>query len=586
MIKKITKPVNVLYQKWHSENSLSKGVIIITLLLVIFSYLPSLVNDYVPQDQWRAFRYSTFEQPYLSRTKACMNMVVGFYIQTGRPLVWIGECIDHTFVGKISDFAFIRPFVLAIVLLTVLYMGAFIAPYVGGWSVGVITSALFVLAPGYSFIYMQGATGAPLLICLILSIASFSKLKPCVQEEKLLTAKNLLRLLVPFILFFLACTTYSIWAFIVVSLALLYFGFDKKYPLEDKFKHLILILSFYCFTTLAYYAFIKASIYLYPILTKKPLLNLGSYMFSMELSPSILFPKFIYAIKFFNEMYPFSFKLLSGSATIIVLLFALYTGLQKRTKGVFQVIIWTAITLVTSVVVLLGSVSPWFFSRFNDLALHHLIPWQIFLYVSLAALLFTLVNYFFSKSKILVTSLLLIVFLLGPAAIFQNRLTFSEAIISGFELGFLRSKLKNYINKQEYINHVLLIIQANHLRPQFIEKMLKNSVCGGGQNAVLVSATNPVSMPWVINALLRERDTFQASKEVHVSDYLHNPDEAEGKLINGNIPVLQTDGKSSFESPEKPYIINFTELTSDPLKTKIIRKGDKYIVYFYKSHSN
>jgi hypothetical protein len=46
----------------RAEDRLSRGVILVSLLLVVFAYLPTLQFDYVTQDQWRAFRYSTEPQ--------------------------------------------------------------------------------------------------------------------------------------------------------------------------------------------------------------------------------------------------------------------------------------------------------------------------------------------------------------------------------------------------------------------------------------------------------------------------------------------------------------------------------------------
>lgn len=58
---------------WNTETVLSKGLILTTLLLLVMAYLPTLQFDYVTQDQWRAFRYSTLEQTPYERAKACVE---------------------------------------------------------------------------------------------------------------------------------------------------------------------------------------------------------------------------------------------------------------------------------------------------------------------------------------------------------------------------------------------------------------------------------------------------------------------------------------------------------------------------------
>src|ERR1700730_75186 len=125
---------------WRAEDSLSKIVILTSLLLVILAYLPTLQFDYVTQDQWRAFRYSTEPRSALDRGQACMKMIPGFYVLTGRPFVWMTECIEHAAVARITDFAQLRPIVLAIVLATVMYLGFVLAPILGGLAFGILAA--------------------------------------------------------------------------------------------------------------------------------------------------------------------------------------------------------------------------------------------------------------------------------------------------------------------------------------------------------------------------------------------------------------------------------------------------------------
>lgn len=120
---------------WNTETVLSKGLILTTLLLLVMAYLPTLQFDYVTQDQWRAFRYSTLEQTPYERAKAC---------------------VEHKAVAKISDFIYLRPIVLSTVLISAVYLGAELAPIVGGLAMGVLAASAFLMAPGYSFIYLQG----------------------------------------------------------------------------------------------------------------------------------------------------------------------------------------------------------------------------------------------------------------------------------------------------------------------------------------------------------------------------------------------------------------------------------------------
>src|SRR5205814_8092186 len=84
------------------------------LALLVVAYLPTVIYDYVPPDQWRAFRYSVLETSASARCRATTRMLPPLYIRTGRPLVWIGEAIEHTVVNKISDFTLLRPICLLV----------------------------------------------------------------------------------------------------------------------------------------------------------------------------------------------------------------------------------------------------------------------------------------------------------------------------------------------------------------------------------------------------------------------------------------------------------------------------------------
>ena len=217
--------MNEIRKKWASESVLSKKLIMFSFVIVIFAYLPTLQFDYVTQDQWRAFRYSPSASTPLYRAKSCINMLPNFYIRSGRPLVWIPECIEHTAVSKISDFFYLRPFVLLIVLITVGYLGWVLASLLNNWWLGTAAAAAFVVAPGYSFMYLQGMTAGAVLLCIILSASSFLSLRKGLNSaEKFTFKRNFFEdLSISFSLFLLSCMIYPEWAFIVVSLSFLTF---------------------------------------------------------------------------------------------------------------------------------------------------------------------------------------------------------------------------------------------------------------------------------------------------------------------------------------------------------------------------
>ena len=151
-------------------------VLLVVAVLAIFclGYSPTLVTDYVTEDEWRAFRYSFSPNSAGFRWNACYDMVVPFYIYTGRPLSWLGECTEHAWVAHIHDYLFLRPFALLLMLATVLALGQALARVMRSFALGVIVGAVMLYSPGYAFIYFQSVVGAPLLMSVLLAILSLS----------------------------------------------------------------------------------------------------------------------------------------------------------------------------------------------------------------------------------------------------------------------------------------------------------------------------------------------------------------------------------------------------------------------------
>ena len=85
------------------QKNLNLFMVPLILVLVAIGYFPSLTEDFVPQDQWRAFTYG-LDIDGVSKWAACVNNRFDFFILTGRPLVWIPECIEHGLINHVGDF--------------------------------------------------------------------------------------------------------------------------------------------------------------------------------------------------------------------------------------------------------------------------------------------------------------------------------------------------------------------------------------------------------------------------------------------------------------------------------------------------
>jgi len=554
--------MNEARKKWASESALSKILITFSFAIVIFAYLPTLQFDYVTQDQWRAFRYSTPANTPFYRAKACIIMLSNFYPKTGRPLVWIPECLEHTTVSKISDFFYLRPFVLLIVLTTVGCLGWLLTPFFNKWWLGTATAATFVMAPGYSFMYLQGMTAGAVLFCIVLSIFSFSSLRKWLNSlESLSLNKNFFKgLYIPFIFFMLGLMIYPVWAFIVVSLSFLTFCLDHGKSLKKRIWDLGISLSFYAFASIIYYAIVR-------ILWTKSDDNLKDYTVSMQLNPHTLFDRACQALKYFFSMSPLNFPVVNGITIGIFFIFLTIIAWQlseEKNNRIVFFLTYSVVMYFLGLIFIPASISPWLFSQFPNIATRHLIPWYLFLCVASIWIIFFILTHLFSprvRNRVLTSALISILVFIGVR---QNSLSFLETVTSGIEIDYLRVNVDSWLKKNKR-NHLLLIILPSESRLPYIERLSKKMQFG--ENAVLSSSQNPVSIPWMLNAILREKTNIFLSHEILV-DCGFDIKCANTNVHNGNYALTYTyGGKVLTDSP--PFIINMSLLTNNPARFHI-----------------
>lgn len=560
------RPLVDATKQWSAQDVLSKCLIAISLLLVLFAYLPTLQFDYVTQDQWRAFRYSTEEQTPYDRAKACIKMIPQLYALTGRPLVWITECVEHATVAKISDFIYLRPIVLFIALITAVYLGVVLAPIVGGLAMGVMTASTFLMAPGYSFMYLQSMPAAMVLISIILATASFSLLKKRLDQEVTKGFKKI-KLWTPFFLFLSSCLIYPSWAFLVIPLTWIAFGFDQNNSWLRRIKRFCSALLFYFFAAVFYYIIVKIIIFIVLKLTGHTP-HLGSYEFAMQLSPNIILERTSEAAKYLYEMPPLNFDAPHGLLMVVLGFFSVkisWDAYKSKSVHLLAAIAFSVLIFVIGWIILLASISPWLFSRMESLGTRHLIPWYLFFCAASAGLIFTVVKTLPQKLRRLAPIFTLFVCVI-PAAAIQNKLTFLETAVSGIEIENMRLRLGEWLDKKGYLNNrYILVVSPVKERPAFVEELFGEAK-NAGENAVLSSSKNPVSIPWMVNALLRERTARSAGKSIEIVDCGFDQVCASGILADSTKVALGiTYGDVPIQSTEKPFIINNSTLTSKPI---------------------
>ena len=555
----------VIIQHWRAQDGLSRWVVALSLLLIVFAFVPTLRSDFVAPDQWRAFRYSILPQTAYERAKACANTIPPYYSRTGRPLVWLSECAEHAAVARISDFVYLRPLVLAIVLFTALYLGTVLAPLAGGFPMGVIAASAFVMAPGYSFMYLQGMTGAMVLIAILLAAASFALLRHRLTRTAEVRIPDPAGLLAPFGLFFVACLIYPAWAFLVVGLTLIALAVDIRASRTAMLKRFCACLLFYCVAAVFYYAFERVIEAIQQAMTGFELEEPG-YSMTMQLSPGILIERTLEAARRFYEMPPLNFAAPRGCLLAALGLFSGYIGWQDwRTRNRSLSAGVAAAAFFLGCIALLGSVSPWLFSRMDQLATRHLAPWYLFFCVCAVGLIQITAKALPARLQKLSIALALIVFL-APVAVMQYRLSSLETAVSGLEIESLRTNLAQWLDRRGYENQRYLLA----VRPPVLRPAIAQSVgAEAGDNAILSSAANWVQISWMVNALLRERSDHPMGRSVNLLDCVLDQGCVEQTLREPHAVALAVAYGAVIRTSEPPYLINFSLLTAQPAVPRI-----------------
>jgi hypothetical protein len=164
-----------------------------------------------------------------------------------------------------------------------------------------------------------------------------------------------------------------------------------------------------------------------------------------------------------------------------------------------------------------------------------------------------------------------LVFLL-PIAVRQNQLSTLETRVSGLEIQTMREALGHWLDAKGYENQrYLLVVRPAVLRPAFAERILGDGT-SAGENAQLSSAQNPVVVPWIIVALLRERDDHPLGRSVGLQICVFDQDCVSQTLHDAHSVVIGLeDSVHVIRSSAVPYVINLSAITSKPIVPEIER---------------
>jgi hypothetical protein len=221
-------------------------------------------------------------------------------------------------------------------------------------------------------------------------------------------------------------------------------------------------------------------------------------------------------------------------------------------------------------VTLLAAISPWLFSHMDSLTTRHLIPWYVFFCA-------TAVGVICSGAKKLATlyqhlpAMLAVFLVLIPAAAMQNKLSSLEVVASGLEMQYMRARVGAWLDEKGYYgDRYVHVFTPSIARPEYVESVL--GAAYAGENATLSSSGNPVTIPWMVTALLRERADSPIGKSIGMVDCGNDQNCANSVLAETNNVVLAyTDGNVPIKSTDNPFLINNSALTSRPVNPVIER---------------
>ncbi len=552
---------------WQSQTSLAQMYIVLSLLLVVVAYLPTLQFDYVTQDQWRAFRYSLAALSFTERVQQCTALVHDFYIQTGRPLVWLTECLEHGFVEQIADFRLLRPVSLIVVCGTLIYLGFVLLKLTGNLVGSLVIAGVFVLSPGYSFMYLQGWLALMVLISVILAAASFDNL----HHGSIGWPLRYASLVRPALWFFLGCLIYPAWAFVAIVLALIGLLSNVErgnYSFLESLTRLVCALAFYGLLSLCYYGFVK----LCQMVSADH--DFGRYAVAAQTSLVTIADRLWRVVCYLCRMNILGFEVPRGLSLVLMavvsVLLSYKTTAPNSCHRAAQVI-GKAVTLFLVIVgCLLVSMIPWVLSSMDSLSTRHAVPVYLFLGFVVVWLVdrgvveplrrhFRNAQYFVFGAIFMVVSFV------------KSQQSFLEIVSTRSEIELFRVKLKQWYEHDGWREHrFILIIVPSTSRPLAVEPLISDEGAGS-DDAVMYTSRGLAPLVWQPTAILREL----GATGFHLIDCGFDTQScvASALLVENNVVVAFSTGLTAITAPVMPYIINTSQLTSQPVAPKVVIKA-------------
>lgn len=561
---------------WSRSSSVLKLIYVLTLVAFAAASSPTLLSDYVTHDQLRAFRYSVGDTGVLNRLYACTSMIPEFYVRTGRPFVWMTECVEHAWVSSVSDFSIFRYIMLGLWGLVVVLMAQSLLPVIEHPVLALWASCVALLTPGVSFMAYQGATAAGVLVglCLALRSTTLAHHGVSLEDGKLQIAPKSVAL--SSLTFLFACLFYPAWAFCAVPVVILPILLHLETSIWLRLKRAMVIISLYLLVAFLYYALVRITVH--AIWAPSESTSLGMYEVDADFSAGRFLRRVALAADYFVSVPPSSFN--AKFVTPVLLLFSivgiLYTKLEASERWSTRLLSVVFQSIGSFLILLTVAIAPWILSGAQSLETRHFIVWPAFV----SGLMFGTINLLLLRS----TSHLLAVMCFSVAGLYLGLTFYGQLQLARAEVESSEDELEVYeeavsllfsetISEKPRLFVVLRPEDAQarwdvRTRTLDVEERLGRveTIFSGGMpfargSAWLASGDNPVNIPWIFTAALRKYDPakdnleiiYCANDQVCISTALMN----ENNIVLGYLDSEEVE----ISSPVKPVFIDVGKLS-------------------------
>jgi hypothetical protein len=558
------------------EKTHTLAVVIASLLLLGFAYLPTLQFDYAVRDQWRAFRLPE-SLTRLNELDMCASEALPFYVRSGRPLVWVGECIERALVSNIRDFWYLRLISFGILLATLLYLAAFLSESMG-IETALFAATAFVMLPGFIFMAELGLNGAPVVLAVTTAVASFSQLR----RSAFATGRNVLctRSARASVLFVIACFLYPAWAFSIVPLALIRCGLTETDSIAAKVRSCGRLLLFYAFASVIYFCLAKLMVWADLFGSANINMGDGRYEMSPHLAPAVLASRIGRAMWFVFDGYLWDLPIKRGLMSIGVIAFAALTCYRtsRERLGVPAQLLTVVVAGLTGFAGIGLSMAPWLLSGMQEVHDRFFVAAYLLPIVSIFAAVPATLGKLRANAR-LCTIVGLCISLLAAFAV--NKVTYLDVTASLIRTDFVRQEVNSWLDKRGYETVPLLLLVPPYgnnsgPRPAFIRRLLRDP--DGSDTGKWSGDLNHYYE--VVSAILRERQDHPVGRSVGLINCGFDKACRDKNLEQGE-PVFAWLSESEAAQghavvPAAYALINVSELTAQPIRPTfdIVRRSE------------